>query len=89
MNDSALNSVIDAIDIETYLACRSEHEGKTLALKLGQEMNLGEIDIMFQEFDGFGVRVRLRKYVHKPGCRYGWLAADCEEEIGSAHEKSK
>ncbi|MCX6138602.1 MAG: hypothetical protein NTV54_14035 [Ignavibacteriales bacterium] len=82
MAESAMNKVLDAIDIETYLACRSEHEGKTLALKLGQEMNLGEIDIMFQEFDGFGVRVRLRKYVHKPGAQYGWLAADHQEAKG-------
>jgi hypothetical protein len=82
MTDSAMNNVIDTIDIETYLACRSDHEGKTLALKLGQEMNLGDIDIMFQEFDGFGVRVRLRKYIHKPGAHYRWLADDQPESKG-------
>jgi hypothetical protein len=79
MNDSALHHVIDAIDIETYLACRDEHEGKSLALKLGQEMNLGEVDIMFQEFDGYGVRVRLRKYIYKPGAQYRWLSGGNED----------
>jgi len=73
MNESALNRVIDGIDIETYLACQNEEEGKFLARKLGEELNLGEIDVVFSEFDGFGVRVRLRKYVVKPGDKYNWL----------------
>ena len=74
MNESALNRVIDGIDIETYLACQNEEEGKFFARKLGEELNLGEIDVVFSEFDGFGVRVRLRKYVVKPGDKYNWLA---------------
>jgi len=74
MNESALNRVIDGIDIETYLSCQNEEEGKFLARKLGEELNLGEIDVVFSEFDGFGVRVRLRKYVVKPGDKYNWLA---------------
>jgi hypothetical protein len=36
-------------------------------------MNLGEVDLMYEEFDGFGVRVRLRKYIYRPGSRYRWL----------------
>jgi hypothetical protein len=74
MSEAALNRVIDGIDIETYLACQNEEEGKFFARKLGEELNLGEIDIVFSEFDGFGVRVRLRKYVVKPGDKYNWLA---------------
>lgn len=70
---TALEQVMDAIDIETYIICRDENEGKKFALQLGQEMNLGEIDIMYQEFDGYGVRVRLRKYVYKPGNIYKYL----------------
>lgn len=70
---TALEQVMDAIDIETYIVCKDEIEGKKLALQLGQEMNLGEIDIMYQEFDGYGVRVRLRKYIYKPGNMYKYL----------------
>lgn len=70
---TALEHVMDAIDIETYIVCKDENEGKKLALQLGHEMNLGEIDIMFQEFDGFGMRVRLRKYIYKPGNIYKYL----------------
>jgi hypothetical protein len=69
----AMDRVVDTVDIETYLLCRDEAEGKKLAVQLGEELNLGTVDIMFQEFDGYGVRVRLRKYIHKPGKRYAWL----------------
>ncbi|MFA5834449.1 MAG: hypothetical protein WDA22_13310 [Bacteroidota bacterium] len=72
-NDSAFNSIMDGVDIETYLVCNDQQEGKRLALQLGKEMNLGEVDIMFEEFDGYGMRVRLRKYVYKPGNTYRWL----------------
>lgn len=70
---SALEHIMDAIDIETYIICKDENEGKKLALQLGQEMNLGEVDIMYQEFDGYGMRLRLRKYVYKPGNVYKYL----------------
>ncbi|MEJ5304686.1 MAG: hypothetical protein WHV63_01975 [Ignavibacteria bacterium] len=71
--NSALDHILDAIDIETYLVCSDENEGKNLALQLGKELNLGEIDIMYQEFDGYGIRVRLRKYIYKPGNHYKYL----------------
>lgn len=71
--EKAIDRIMDAIDIETYIVCSSQIEGKKFALQLGQEMNLGEIDIMFEEFDGYGMRVRLRKYIHKPGNKYSWL----------------
>lgn len=70
---TALEHIMDALDIETYLVCKDENEGKKLALQLGRELNLGEIDIMYQEFDGYGMRVRLRKYIYKPGNFYKYL----------------
>ena len=72
-NNSAFEKVMDGLDIETYLICSDLQEGKRLALQLGKEMNLGDVDVMFEEFDGYGVRVRLRKYIYKPGNSYGWL----------------
>lgn len=72
---TAMEHVMDAIDIETYLVCTSEQQGKLLAQQLGREMQLGDVDVMFQEFDGYGVRVRLRKYVYRPGNDYRWLGA--------------
>ena len=73
---SAFENVMDSIDIETYIVCKNENEGRALALQLGKEMNLDEVDIMFMEFDGFGVRVRLRKYIYKPGDNYKYLNHD-------------
>lgn len=71
--DSALSRILDGIDIETYLVCSDRQEGKTMAMQLGREMNLGDVDILYEEFDGYGLRVRLRKYMVKPGDHYGWL----------------
>jgi hypothetical protein len=72
-SDTALNHVMDGLDIETYLICQNEEEGKFLARKLGTELNLGEVDVMFSEFDGYGLRVRIRKYITKPGDKYLWM----------------
>ena len=76
MENKAMNSVVDAIDIETYLACSDEKQGHRLALLLGAEMNLGEVDVMFEEFDGYGIRVRIRKYIHRPAQKYHWLESE-------------
>ena len=70
---SARSRVLDAVDVETYLVCSSAQEGRDLARLLGRELNLGDVDVMFEEFDGYGVRVRLRAMVHKPATRYAWL----------------
>jgi hypothetical protein len=72
-NETAFDKIMDGLDIETYLICSDKQEGKRLALQLGKEMNLGDVDIMFEEFDGYGMRVRLRKYIYKPGNTYRWL----------------
>jgi hypothetical protein len=79
MSSSALSRVIDAIDIETYLVCPSAQEGHELARRLGRELNLGDVDVMFEEFDGYGIRVRLRAMIHRPAARYAWLAEDSGE----------
>lgn len=76
MEKTAMNSVVDAIDIETYFACTDERQGHLLALRLGKEMNLGDVDVMFEEFDGYGSRVRIRKYVHRPAQQYHWLESE-------------
>lgn len=76
---SALSHVIDAIDVETYLVCSSAQEGHELARRLGREMQLGEVDVMFEEFDGFGVRIRLRAMIHRPAARYSWLGESEKE----------
>ena len=75
-NEIAFDHIMDGIDIETYIVCQNEDEGKFLARKLGMEMNLGEVDVMFCEFDGYGARVRIRKYIVKPGNPYRWIEGE-------------
>ncbi len=71
----AIDQVVDALDIETYLYCKSEEEAKELAEALAAEMNLPHADIVFLEHRGWGARVRIRTYVHHPGDHYRWLEA--------------
>lgn len=69
----ALDHVLDALDIETFLVCSSSEEGRRLAEQLMAELNLPNGDIVFLEHNGPGVRVRLRAYLHRPGDAYRWL----------------
>jgi hypothetical protein len=69
----ALDKVVDAIDIETFLYCKDEEEAKDLAQALLNELNFKHGDIVFLEHLGWGARVRLRAYLHRPGDHYRWL----------------
>ncbi|MBO8168385.1 MAG: hypothetical protein H0Z35_04255 [Thermoanaerobacteraceae bacterium] len=64
---------MDALDIETFLVCKSEAEGKELALQLVKDMGIRDADVVFIQYKGPGARVRVRGYMHRPGVSYGWL----------------
>ncbi len=70
---SSLDRVVDALDIETYLACSSEEEARQLAEGIIAELKLPHGDIVFLEHLGWGARVRIRTYIHHPGDHYRWL----------------
>jgi len=82
-----LERIMDAIDIETFLVCSSEDEGRRLTLQLFREMGFKDVDIVFIQFQGPGVRLRARAYVHRPGDAYGWLKIG-GEETGDGFPKS-
>ena len=65
---------MDAVDLETFIICGSETEGKGLALRLLRELGFADGDIVSIVFNGVGVRVRLRGTVYKPGDKYHWDA---------------
>jgi hypothetical protein len=65
--------VLDALDIETFLVCASEEEGKHLALTMMKDMGFEDVDVVSVRFQGVGVRVRVRAYINKPGDNYSWL----------------
>jgi len=77
--DSVLHRVLDAVDLETFLVCDSETEGKGLALRLLRELGFADGDIVSIAYNGVGVRVRLRGTLYKPGDEYHWDKDVAEE----------
>ena len=65
--------VLDALDIETFLVCSSEAEGKHLAQTMMKDMGFDDYDIVFAKFQGVGARIRVRAYINRPGDNYAWL----------------
>lgn len=70
----ALDQVVDALDIETFVLCGDEEEARQIGERLLAELNLPHGDIVFLEFNGCGARLRLRSYLHRPGQGYPWLS---------------
>lgn len=68
-----LDHVVDAIDIETFLYCKTEDEAQKLAEALMVQLGLPQGDVVFLEFRTWGARVRIRSYIHHPGDHYCWL----------------
>jgi hypothetical protein len=68
-----LKRVVDALDVETFLLCRDEEEGRALIQSLLKDMGFEDVDVVFAQHVGHGARLRARAYVHRPGDHYGWL----------------
>jgi hypothetical protein len=68
-----LKHVMDALDLETFLVCESEEEGRSLGLALMKDLGFKDVDIVFIEFIGAGARIRARAYIHRAGDVYPWL----------------
>ena len=76
---NVLNHVMDALDVETFLVCESEEEGKNLGLTLMKDLGFKDVDIVFSEYIGVGARIRVRAYINKAGDIYPWLDLDKSE----------
>jgi len=72
-NMDILNHIVDSLDIETFIACEDEEEGKRLGLAIMEGLGFKDTDIVFIEFLDSGARIRLRANIYKPGDSYGWL----------------
>lgn len=68
-----MDRVIDALDVETFVACSSEDEAKRIAREMMAGMGMPECDVVFVEMAGSGARIRARCYIHRSGDSYGWL----------------
>jgi hypothetical protein len=73
MADKLFEHIVDAIDIETFVLCDTEEEGKRIMLDYVSAIGLTDSDIVFIEFSGMGARVRARGYAYRPGDSYQWL----------------
>ena len=75
-----LDRVMDGLDIETFLVCQNDEEGRRLIIQLLKEWGFSDVDIVFSQFQGPGSRIRARAYVHRSGDVYGWLKPEEEKE---------
>ena len=69
----SLEKVMDAIDVETLLVCGAEAEGRSLRLDILKGCGFTDVDVVCAQFEGPGVRIRGRAYVHRPADKYQWL----------------
>jgi len=69
---------MDALDVETFIVCDSEDEGKRIALQMMKNLGFDDVDLVFIEFIGPGARIRTRAYLHRSGDKYGWLFTNGE-----------
>ncbi len=73
---TVLLRVMDGLDVETFLVCGSEEEGRGLIMELMKDLGFRDVDVVFIEYMGPGVRVQARAYLHRAGGRYGWLLGE-------------
>ncbi|MBU4226875.1 DUF4032 domain-containing protein [bacterium] len=70
---NVLDRVIDSLDIETFIVCQDEEEGKKLGFQLMKDLGFKDVDNVFLEYSNGGARVRMRANIFKPGDHYRWL----------------
>ncbi len=67
------DKIVDSLDIETFIICQSEKEGRRIGLAIMEKLGFQDVDIVFVEYMGPGARIRMRANIFKPGDSYGWL----------------
>jgi hypothetical protein len=70
---TARDTIVDALDIESFLLCESEKEAKEFIAQLMQSLGLAQHLIVSLDFNGPGAHFRVRAYMNKPGDNYTWL----------------
>ncbi|PKP61239.1 hypothetical protein CVT91_03620 [Candidatus Atribacteria bacterium HGW-Atribacteria-1] len=70
---NVLDRIVDSLDIEIFIVCKNEKEGKKLGVRLMKDLGFKDTDIVFIEYGNGGARIRLRANIFKAGDHYGWL----------------
>ena len=68
-----LDHIVDSLDIETFIVCKNEKEGKKIGVQLMKGLGFKDTDVVFIEYGNGGARIRLRANVFKAGDHYKWL----------------
>lgn len=68
-----VGQVMDALDVETFFVCDNESQGRSMMLSLLKHWGFTDVDVVFVQHEGPGVRVRGRAYIHRPADHYKWL----------------
>lgn len=71
---NVLTRIVDSLDIETFIACKDEQEGRMIGLAIMEKLGFQDTDIVFIEFLSSGARIRMRANIYKPGDSYQWLS---------------
>lgn len=75
-----LEQVMDALDVETFFVCDNEQQGRSLMLGLLKQWGLTDVDVVFAQHLGPGIRIRGRAYIHRPADKYSWIVPDAERK---------
>jgi len=70
---NVIDQVVDSLDVETFIMCQDEEEGKKMGFQLMKDLGFKDIDVVFIEYGNGGARVRLRANIFKAGDYYKWL----------------
>lgn len=76
----AVEKVMDALDVETFFVCNTEEEGRNLMLAMLKAWGFTDVDVVFAQYEGPGVRVRGRAYVYRPADKYRWLLGEASAQ---------
>lgn len=69
---------MDTLDVETFFVCKNEDEGRNLMLSLLKGWGFKDVDVVFAQHEGPGVRIRGRAYIYRPADQYTWLLPDAK-----------
>lgn len=70
---NARELLVDALDIESFVLCKSEKEARELIGELMRSFDITRYVVVSLDFNGPGAHFRVRAYINKPGESYTWL----------------
>jgi hypothetical protein len=68
-----LHQIMDALDVETFIVCDNELQGRNIMLSMLKNWGFSDVDIVFAQHVGPGTRIRGRAYAYRPADKYAWL----------------